>query len=343
MERLGKEEEVRGVKTRCEDKFLLLRTSEMLSLAALGVAPPSRALGAADQDRAIAELMLEHDPALHLARNVLPARVSQDAGALYSWCRRLDQIVDSGRPRDQVSRELDSFEAAFDALVAGDPRDPADAALLSTLQRHPSLGRQPFDDMLAGMRADTAVDRRIATYDELREYGYQVAGTVGLMLLPLLGVESKAEVAAAREPAVALGVAIQIANILRDARPDAALGRVYLPQDELAAVGATDADIFAGRPTAAHREVVAKNAARARALLDDAEAGALAALPSWWASLMALVIVEQYRALLDVLADRDHDNLTGERCRVGKVGKMRAGLVAFGTLLKARARGVWFA
>ncbi len=178
----------------------------MLSLAALGVAPPSRALGAADQDRAIAELMLEHDPALHLARNVLPARVSQDAGALYSWCRRLDQIVDSGRPRDQVSRELDSFEAAFDALVAGDPRDPADAALLSTLQRHPSLGRQPFDDMLAGMRADTAVDRRIATYDELREYGYQVAGTVGLMLLPLLGVESKAEVAAAREPAVELGV-----------------------------------------------------------------------------------------------------------------------------------------
>ena len=126
-------------------------------------------------------------------------------------------------------------------------------------------------------------------------------------------------------------------------RPGAALGRVYLPQDELAAVGATDADIFAGRPTAAHREVVAKNAARARALLDDAEAGALAALPSWWASLMALVIVEQYRALLDVLADRDHDNLTGERCRVGKVGKMRAGLVAFGTLLKARARGVWFA
>ena len=64
--------------------------------------------------------------------------------------------------------------------------------LLSTLQRHPSLGRQPFDDMLAGMRADTAVDARIATYDELREYGYQVAGTVGLMLLPLLGVESKA-------------------------------------------------------------------------------------------------------------------------------------------------------
>ena len=127
---------------------------------------------------------------------------------------------------------------------------------------------------------DTAVDRRIATYDELREYGYQVAGPVGLMLLPLLGVESKAEVAAAREPAVALGVAIQIANILRDARPDAALGRVYLPQDELAAVGATDADIFAGRPTAAHREVVAKNAARARALLDDAEAGANA--PGGW-------------------------------------------------------------
>ena len=132
----------------------------MLSLAALGVAPPSRALGAADQDRAIAELMLEHDPALHLARNVLPARVSQDAGALYSWCRRLDQIVDSGRPRDQVSRELDSFEAAFDALVAGDPRDPADAALLSTLQRHPSLGRQPFDDMLnSGFHATAKFDR----------------------------------------------------------------------------------------------------------------------------------------------------------------------------------------
>ena len=136
----------------------------MLSLAALGVAPPSRALGAADQDRAIAELMLEHDPALHLARNVLPARVSQDAGALYSWCRRLDQIVDSGRPRDQVSRELDSFEAAFDALVAGDPRDPADAEDLvqetftdlwkSAKRYNPALsGEQTFIGVLARRRA----------------------------------------------------------------------------------------------------------------------------------------------------------------------------------------------
>ena len=73
----------------------------------------------------------------------------------------------------------------------------------------------------SGMQADAVDKRRIQTLEDLELYGYQVAGTVGLMLLPLLKARPEA-----KEPAVALGTAIQLINILRDATPDAIRQRI---------------------------------------------------------------------------------------------------------------------
>lgn len=101
-----------------------------------------------------------------------------------------------------------------------------DRALAMYIKRNDDLELSPFTDMISGMQADTE-NRTISNMAELDEYAYQVAGTVGLMLLPLLG----ANVEESRDAAIALGKAIQLINILRDASPDVALGRVYLPQD----------------------------------------------------------------------------------------------------------------
>ena len=240
-------------------------------------AEPARALVApAASQAAIAGLMKTHDPILLYVQNLLSETTAEDAGALYAWCRRLDQIVDdppAGSSVADTRAALDEWTARLDSLCDGQPRDEMDAALTQTFGRHPTLLRQPFADMIAGMRSDLDEERRVADYAELELYSYQVAGTVGLMLLPLLGVDTEAQSKATREPAVALGKAVQLINILRDARPDAAMGRIYLPQDEMAAMGVSEEDVLAGRCTPEYRALVARTAARAEALLQEAEQG----------------------------------------------------------------------
>jgi len=303
---------------------------------ARGRAPGPRAASTAGSQAAVQALMQRHDPILLYVSRVLSDDMAQDAGALYAWCRRLDQIVDEPESSDPATTRLalDDWAARLDRLCDGDPADEMDAALTETLERHPTLSRGLFADMIAGMRSDVEERRRIKDYAELELYAYQVAGTVGLMLLPLLGLSSEAQAAPARAPAVALGQAVQLINILRDARPDAAMGRIYLPADEMAALGVSEDDVLGRRATPEYRQLVARTAARAEALLLEAERGA-PTLPGL-GPLLAQTIVELYRDYLVELARRGHDNLSdgGERVKVGTARKLGSTLRAAVRLLR---------
>ena len=196
-------------------------------------------------DRIISEeitaLMSKHDPILLFASRLLPPATARDASALYAWCRRLDEITDNpDAGTATVKRRLVDWEERFDALCDGRPVDGMDEALMQCLQRNAAdLDERPFRDMISGMQSDAVEGQRtVANMEELEDYAYQVAGTVGIMLLPLLDADMKK----ARAPAIALGKAIQLINILRDATPDAALGRIYLPQDMLAAESVSNED-----------------------------------------------------------------------------------------------------
>mmetsp|Transcript_3686 Transcript_3686/g.7155 ORF Transcript_3686/g.7155 Transcript_3686/m.7155 type:complete len:320 (+) Transcript_3686:96-1055(+) len=303
------------------------------SVAARALVAPVAGTGS---QAAIAGLMREYDPILLYVSNLLDPTKAEDAGALYAWCRRLDQLVDdppAGSTVADTRAALDDWAERLDSLCDGRPRDEMDAALTRTLGRHPTLRRQLFEDMIAGMRSDLNEERRVADYAELELYAYQVAGTVGLMLLPLLGLDSEEEVAAAREPAVALGQAVQLINILRDARPDAAMGRIYLPRDEMVQLDVSEADVLSGRCTPEYRALVARTALRAEELLQQAERG-VRQLPAV-GSLLAQTIIELYRDYLVELEQRGHDNLSpgGERVRVGKLRKLSASLRAAAALL----------
>ena len=97
---------------------------------------------------------------------------AEDAGALYAWCRRLDQIVDdppAGSSVADTRAALDEWAARLDSLCDGQPRDEMDAALTEAFRRHPTLSRQPFADMIAGVRSDLEEQRRIADYAELEK------------------------------------------------------------------------------------------------------------------------------------------------------------------------------
>merc|ERR1719387_2288348 len=91
--------------------------------------------------------------------------------------------------------------------------------------------------------------QRYQTFDELYLYCYRVAGTVGVMMLPILGTADGYTEEDALGPAVALGIALQLTNILRDVGEDLVRNRIYLPLDELKQFGLSEEDLFKRRVT----------------------------------------------------------------------------------------------
>lgn len=280
--------------------------------------------GAAEQESAA---MSERDPMLQLASLLLPEDERRGVEALYTWCRRADEVCDAPEPPRSPAERIEllqGIEDDFRGLSGGGvPSNPIDSDLQWVMQRWPSMGDRPFEDMLAGMRAELE-QTRFSTFDpELRHYSYCVAGTVGLMLLPLLGItKPSAETEAC---AVDLGVAIQLTNILRDVGYDVGLGRMYLPQDELTRFGVKEADVLALRMTPAYRELICFQVERARGFLRSSRAG-VPSLPRKY-QLMVLAVIQLMGALLDEVVACGCDNLTG-KVRVNTVGKATSVLAA---------------
>jgi phytoene synthase len=158
---------------------------------------------------------------------------------------------------------------------------------------------------------------RFATWDELSRYCYHVAGTVGLMVAPILGCRDEE----ALPHAVELGIAMQLTNILRDVGEDAHRGRLYLPLDELAAFGCDPEAILSGQPGDRFRDLLAFQVARARGLYAGARRGFTALSPA--GQLTTLAASELYAMILTSIEERDYD-VFGARAYVPNGRKLGA-------------------
>jgi phytoene synthase len=172
-----------------------------------------------------------------LACRLLPRAVRDEVYLLYLVFRSLDDLVDEARP------EAGARVEAVAAWAEGRPgeRTP-EVDVLGTLgARHP-LPREAVADFCAGMRQDLACET-FATEADVDRYCYRVAGTVGLVMIAVLGAR---DVRRAHTAAVALGIAMQRTNILRDIDEDAEHGRVYLAQDSVMRHGSLEPGRRAG-------------------------------------------------------------------------------------------------
>src|SRR5439155_7438813 len=154
---------------------------------------------------------------------------------------------------------------------------------------------------------------RYADFEELRGYCTKVAGAVGVACVAVYGSDDV-------ERAETLGIALQLINIVRDVREDWELGRVYLPQDELSGYGVSEAEIPAGNATEHWKALMAFQASRARACLEegldllDSLDGRSAACVGTFAGL--------YRATLDRIEARGFDVFDGS-VRLSPLTKLR--------------------
>ncbi|XVF60710.1 hypothetical protein PTKIN_Ptkin08bG0070400 [Pterospermum kingtungense] len=281
------------------------------------------------------EVCAEYAKTFYLGTLLMTPERRKAVWAIYVWCRRTDELVDGPNASHITPRALDRWEKRLDDLFQGRPYDMLDAALSDTVSKYP-VDIQPFKDMIEGMRLDLRKSR-YNNFDELYLYCYYVAGTVGLMSVPVMGIapESKASTESVYNAALALGIANQLTNILRDVGEDGRRGRIYLPQDELAQAGLSDDDIFRGQVTEKWRNFMKGQIKRARMFFDEAEKGVaeLNAASRWpvWASLLL------YRQILDAIEENDYNNFT-KRAYVGKAKKFASLPVAYGRALMGTSK-----
>ncbi|CAK7279346.1 phytoene/squalene synthase family protein [Streptomyces misionensis] len=185
------------------------------------------------------ELNARHGRTYFLATRLLPPARRPAVHALYGFARWADDIVDVPGPGGHDGTGTARRAAALDrladdlarGLAGGKGAAPVIVALADTSRRY-TIDHRHFADFLTAMRSDLTVTE-YAHYDELRAYMHGSAAVIGLQMLPVLGtVVPRAEAA---PYAAELGVAFQLTNFLRDVGEDLDRGRIYLPQDLLAA------------------------------------------------------------------------------------------------------------
>lgn len=247
--------------------------------------------------------------------------------AIYVWCRRTDDIVDSPvamlQGTAKLTQEIQQWEGRLERIWEGVPTDVLDLALADTVRRYPDLSIRPFKDMVMGMLMDTPGHElardRYDTWDELYEYCYRVAGTVGLMTLPIMGTAEGYTMEQAEEPANALGIAFQITNILRDVGEDAVRGRIYLPREDMERFGVTEKQIFDGYIDDNYRNLIKFEIQRARDYYAQAEQGIPMLAPS--ARLPVRSSLDMYSKILRRLEENEYDNFR-KRAYVSKLEKI---------------------
>lgn len=260
---------------------------------------------------------------------LLPATRRAGIYAAYAFSRRCDDSVDGDQPTEHKLAELTRRREELARCYAGDPPpdDPVLVALTDAVRRF-AIPREHLEHLLEGVEWDL----RIARYPDfagLEEYCDRVAGAVGLVSLHVFGFTDAAAPAHARD----LGVALQLVNIMRDVAEDAARGRIYLPQDELAAHGVSEEEVLEGVASARFRALMREQGTRARRYFERGER--LLPLLDRRARMCVAILAGLYREILKDIEARDYD-VFGERVALSTGRKLS--VMGHGTLTSLSPR-----
>jgi squalene synthase HpnC len=253
---------------------------------------------------------------------LLPKSRRDGIVALYAFMRLIDDVADEGEDVAVKQKGLARWRAALDAAVTGSPLPPNATpqgaaevlpALVDTMNRYKMPARY-LHDLISGAEMDLTV-RDYPTFDRLREYCYRVAGTVGLTCTHVFGFTDQR----ALDLAEKLGLAFQLTNIIRDVHDDYALGRVYIPQEDLERYKVEPEDFGRNEATLGVRELLRFEADRA--WQNYKEGAELLGLISPESRGTLWLLTHTYSALLARIESLDFA-VFGERVRLSRAEKM---------------------
>lgn len=243
----------------------------------------------------------------------LPHERRRAITALYAFCREVDDVVDECTDEGVARMKLAWWREELKAAFHGTPQHPVARALAEVAPAF-GLSEELLGNVIDGMQMDLEHDR-YADFESLRQYCHRVAGVVGLLSAEIFGYRDPRTLAYAAD----LGLAFQLTNIVRDVGEDARRGRIYLPLDELARYGVTEADILTGRESEAFRRLMEFQIERALHYYEQA----LSELPAADRrdQRAGLVMAAIYRALLDEIR-RDGSRVLTRRTSLTPIRKL---------------------
>ena len=197
-------------------------------------------------------MSVDHYENFPVASILMPKRLRKPVAAIYHFARAADDIADEGDLPDQERlQRLDEFRAEL-ARIADDqtPLTPLFINLGAEIRQH-SLPMQPFHDLLDAFSQDV-VKKRYNDFADLLDYCRRSANPVGNLLLHLYGEATPVNIAYSD----AICTSLQIINFWQDVAKDYAIGRIYLPLDELAQYGVSEAQIAQGSADDAWRALI---------------------------------------------------------------------------------------
>jgi len=223
---------------------------------------PARAPSLKDACSYCERLARTHYENFSVASWFLPRRLRQHFFNVYAYCRISDDLGDeTGDP--QASLELlEEWERELDACYHGAPRHPVFVALSSTVREF-EIPQATFVDLLTAFRQDQAVSR-YATFEDLLGYCRYSANPVGRLVLYLCGYRD----ALRQQLSDFTCTGLQLANFWQDVSVDYAKGRIYLPAEDFARFGATEADIRTRTSSENFRAMMRFEVERAREWFD---------------------------------------------------------------------------
>jgi phytoene synthase len=197
---------------------------------------------------------------LALAFILLPQPKRDAMSALYAFCREVDDVADEdSAPVEQRREQLAAWRQDIKLACDGQtPRFPTNRELQPVIRQF-GLRFEFFDELIKGCEMDL-VTLRYKDFEQLELYCYRVASAVGLLSIEIFGHQNPAT----RDYAIYLGKALQLTNILRDVKNDAARGRIYLPQAELEKHGVSEREILDSKYSDRYRALAGSVAQRAK-------------------------------------------------------------------------------
>jgi 15-cis-phytoene synthase len=253
---------------------------------------------------------------------VLPKRKRRALCAVYAFMRRCDDIADDPNlPLAERRNKLGDVLEALHRAQAGWPTDDAVLLAVTDAQRRFKISSDLLDQLAYGTMMDVEqaeepygnavpddafLTVKYRTFDDLYHYCYRVASVVGLVCIRVFGYrDRKAELLAER-----CGLAFQLTNIIRDVKEDAQMGRVYLPEEDLAKFDISAYELRTATKARRFRPLLALQAERARQYYQAGEE--LIPLVEEDSQPALWVLVTVYRRLLEKIAYRRYDVFHGK-------------------------------
>jgi len=255
-----------------------------------------------------------HSRTFYMASSLLPHEQRRAVRALYAFCRVTDDIVDA--TKQSIPEKLAALRRWEFQVMSDHPSLDQEVCLAwADTQARFNVPRGYAKQLIDGVRRDL-YQTRYQTFDELADYAYGVASTVGLMSMHIVGFRGED----ALPYAIRLGVALQLTNILRDVGEDWRNGRCYLPQEELEAFAITQEAFAAQQVDDRWRAFMAFQIERNRKLYAESAAGI--GLLDHSGRFAIAAAADLYQAILTDIEAHDYDVFT-RRASLSAMDKIR--------------------